>query len=921
MRLILAVLIAWTIALPAPPANAQCPKWLPGPFDNGSGPIGVDGSLSAAVVWDPDGAGPLLERLVIGGSFTSVAGVPANNVAQWAPETGQWSALGNVFIPVSDLEVWNGVLYAGGGFADNNVGTFEEPVRRWDGSTWQPLPSTNTGTVTVLEVYNGSLYVGGSFMTHFTQQPDGPAHYSARWDPSTPSLWRAANLGFGTQTNTAVRALKEFNGDLYAGGNIFPSGEPSAVVHLTRGNPGTGWTALTAGNDVGSINDFTVFAGSLVIAGGFATVNGVTRNSMAGWNGSSFHGYSTGVGIGGVRCVTIHNGIAIGGAFTTASGSPANRTAFWPPGGSSWQALGSGMFDGSVEDLVSYRGQLIAVGTFDNAGATVNGIAHWDGATWGSFGGGIGNYILAMVPYNGRMVAGGDFHQPTASLSTAHNVAGWNGNTVSSFGVGTNGLVEALESFKYPGINGSFELIAGGSFTSAGGVAANRIARWNESPLIVFPPPAWQAMGGGFNNAVTAIERFNGVTYAGGFFNSPAGFVARWNESTDVWESMGSGLNGFVFAMKEYNGALYVGGNFSTAGGITARGLARWNGSSWSAVTGLFFDAIFALEVHDGKLVIGGQFSTFPGNPNICQFDGTTFTTFGAGGANNNVRALRSSGSRLYVGGDFTTLGGIPVNRFGYWDGSWHDSQFGTDGGVYALSSFGNEIMVGGTFANVDFDGTPPSILSPFWGRYSQTGTPWFTQHPFSQTVEIGSDVAFHALLANGFSGVTYQWFKDGLPLSNGASPWGSTITGAQTLDLGIADVLVADAGTYRIDVTNACGTTSSFPATLTVTRTVDAAPDLPGRTLFQSIGPNPTRGGSQVTFSLAADAAVQMRIYDISGRLVRDLDLGRLPAGQHRASWDARGNDGHQVAASIYVVRLAVDGRTIGTRRLAVLR
>ena len=43
-------------------------------------------------------------------------------------------------------------------------------------------------------------------------------------------------------------------------------------------------------------------------------------------------------------------------------------------------------------------------------------------------------------------------------------------------------------------------------FTQAGGVAANNIARWNESQTI-FPPPAWQAMGAGFNNAVYAIER------------------------------------------------------------------------------------------------------------------------------------------------------------------------------------------------------------------------------------------------------------------------------------------------------------------------------------------------------------------------------------------------------------------------------
>lgn len=918
MRLVLTVILL-AVALVAPRASsAQCTTWKAGPFFNGSGPIGTDGTIGAVCTWDPDGAGPLLERLVIGGSFTTVGGVAATNIAQWDPATGQWSPLGSVFIPVSTLKVFNGELYAGGGFADNNVGTFENPVRRWDGSAWVNLPPTNTGTVSVLEEYNGSLYVGGSFMTHFTVQPDGPAHYIARFDAGA-NLWRTVENGVGSQTNTAVRALSVYNGDLYVGGNV--PGAPGTVANLAKWNPATHWTQITTGTDLGAIYDFAQFSGQLIVAGGFLTLNGVTRNNIAAWNGSSFSSYSSGTGgAGGIRCATIYNGIAIGGAFTTASGSPANRAALWPPGGSAWSALNGGL-DGTVEDMVAYRGQLIAVGSFLNAdGGLVNHIAHWDGATWASFGGGVGNYILAMAPYNGRMVAGGDFHQPTNSLATAHNIAGFNGNVVSNFGIGINGLVQSLESFKYPTINGSYELIAGGQFNLAGGIAANNIARWNENPIVVFPPPAWAAMGGGFNGPVYAIRRYSGITYAAGAFtNSGLNRIAKWNETTDVWEAMGTGLNGFCYAMKEYNGNLYVAGNFSTANGITARGLARWNGTSWSAVTATIFDGVLALEVYDGKLIIGGQFSAFPGNPNLIAFDGTNFTALGAGGANSNVRALRTIGSRLYVGGDFTSLGGVPVNRIGYWDGSWHDTGAGTDNIVFALGSFANELHVGGGFANVDYDGTPPSLLSPFWGRYGD-GLVWFTLNPFSRTVEVGSDVTFNAQIANGFTGVTYQWFHDGLPLSNGPTPWGSTIIGAQTLNLTLLDVLGVDAGQYRLDATNACGTASIFPATLTVQRTVDATPGV-SQTLFEAIGPNPARGGSQLAFSLAHDATVQVQVFDISGRMVRRMDLGRLPSGQHRASWDARGSDGQQVAPSIYVVRLAVDGRPIGSKRLAILR
>ena len=132
-------------------------------------------------------------------------------------------------------------------------------------------------------------------------------------------------------------------------------------------------------------------------------------------------------------------------------------------------------------------------------------------------------------------------------------------------------------------------------------------------------------------------------------------------------------------------------------------------------MTPTIFDGVMSMTVHDGKLVIGGQFSGFPGNPNIIQYDGTNFTALGAGGANSNVRALRSTGTRLYAGGDFTSIGGVAANRVAYWDGAWHSTPQGTDGFVAALGVLGSEIHVGGAFATVDDDAAPPAIASPFW--------------------------------------------------------------------------------------------------------------------------------------------------------------------------------------------------------------
>jgi hypothetical protein len=74
------------------------------------------------------------------------------------------------------------------------------------------------------------------------------------------------------------------------------------------------------------------------------------------------------------------------------------------------------------------------------------------------------------------------------------------------------------------------ELIAGGEFTTAGGVTANRIARWNGT--------TWQALGtgmsGGYYPYVLALAVYNGELIAGGGFTiTTAGgqvsaYWARW---------------------------------------------------------------------------------------------------------------------------------------------------------------------------------------------------------------------------------------------------------------------------------------------------------------------------------------------------------------------------------------------------------
>ena len=72
------------------------------------------------------------------------------------------------------------------------------------------------------------------------------------------------------------------------------------------------------------------------------------------------------------------------------------------------------------------------------------------------------------------------------------------------------------------------ELYAGGDFTTAGGVAANYIAKWDGS--------SWLALGSGMNHPIDALEMLGSDLYAGGFFttagNKVSAYIAKANIGT-----------------------------------------------------------------------------------------------------------------------------------------------------------------------------------------------------------------------------------------------------------------------------------------------------------------------------------------------------------------------------------------------------
>jgi hypothetical protein len=78
---------------------------------------------------------------------------------------------------------------------------------------------------------------------------------------------------------------------------------------------------------------------------------------------------------------------------------------------------------------------------------------------------------------------------------------------------------------------------------------------------------------------------------------------------------------------------------------------------------------------------------------------------------------------------------------------------------------------------------------------------------------------------------------------------------------------------------------------------------------------PNPFRSETAIRFALPQAARVQVRLYDVSGRLVRTLVDAQLPAGDHSAMVRADG-----LHPGVYWARLQA-GSVAATRRVVLMR
>ena len=728
----------------------------------------LDWAVFAMTVLD-DGSGDGA-ALYIGGWFSTGGDVTLNRVARL--DGNAWSALGSGM----DGNVWaltgfddgsgdGPALYAGGYFS--NAGRVRvNNIARWNGSSWSPLGSgiDNVAVVRALAVFDDgsgdgpALYAGG----YFEEAGGISANNIAKWDGST---WSPVASG----VDGSVDALAVFDDGSGGGPALYAAGG-FTIAGGVRANSvakwdGKSWSPLGEGTD-GTVTTLVVFDDSsgagpaLYAGGGFTTAGDLTVNRIAKWDGSTWSPLGSGID-GSVFALSVFDdgsgdgpALYAGGGFENAGGVTANRIAKWD--GSSWSPLGYGMYGGvwalaafdATSDDPGAPEALYAGGFFTQGGGDPDAryIAKWDGTTWLAVGGSgltgsicppanfyIACQVLSVFDDGSgpgpALYAGGIFC--AAGGVTVKHIARWDGQIWSPVGGGVDGadvVVYALGVFD-DGQGSAPALYAGGLFTTAGGVSASNIAKWDGT--------GWSPVGGGVSGLVYTLTVFDDgsgsgpALYAGGYVPTAGGVqvnhVAKWDGKT--WSPLGSGLSGPAYVLTVFDDgsgtgpALYAAGLFTTAGGVSASNIAKWDGSSWSAlgggILGETYFLVRALTVYDDgtgpALYAGGRFTTAGGvrADGVAKWDGATWSAVG-GGVGGAVAALAvfddglEERPALYAGGLFDTAGGTEANSIARWDGtSWAMLGEGVGGyqpTVWALTVFddksgdGPALFAGGEF-------------------------------------------------------------------------------------------------------------------------------------------------------------------------------------------------------------------------------
>jgi hypothetical protein len=559
---------------------------------------------------------------------------------------------------------WGDTLYLGGDF--DQLGPFTGSaavISPRDGTVTADLPAVVEGDVrAIVEDGLGGWFLGGSFLRVGGVPCAGLAHIRA--DGSHDSGW-CPNPGVGYRYGQArVLALARLGSTLFVGGQFkVIAGEKR--LRLAAFDIATGellpWNPSVRGKTVfdrrerlpRGVHALHVAGSTLYVGGFFERVAGQRRASLAALDAATGKATSWNPGVGPswawVDALSVADGtVYLAGNFKTLAGrarygigavDEAGRATNWKP------ALeGSDVYGLALDDDRVFVGGYSVTETgvclvaFDRS----SGAPLWQAMCDG---------LINAVDVSDNVVhVGGAFQDLNGA--TRHRLAAFDAATgeLTSWDPRANYDVLALEA------EGD-ELVAGGRFTGVGGELRSNLAAVNALTGEIEP----FAPNLDFELEALVIEE--NTLYAGGdqlaAFSLPEGTPTDWNPTVD----------GDVQTLAADDGTVYVGGTFARVDGEIRSGIAAIaaNGQilPWrSPLRGI--SSVYAVAVHADSVFVGlgAQSDSEPILYELSRTNGSAKQAWLGTGVVPGVQSLSLAGNRLYIAGEFSSLGGQPRRDF-----------------------------------------------------------------------------------------------------------------------------------------------------------------------------------------------------------------------------------------------------------------